>query len=104
MRSLAALLAVLKYAFDKEWHCRNYAIRCAAAEHRAVQLGICSSLYSIVASPDWPACLRDVAAGCLVALSEKWENQTPVAEAGYDLSSVAGLCFHLANTCSPADP
>eukprot|EP00884_Botryococcus_braunii_P001897 jgi/Botrbrau1/11708/Bobra.0195s0037.1 len=53
----------------------NYVSRSCEAERRAVQLGVSSSLHEVVIGSSWPACLRDVAAGCLCAFAENWENQ-----------------------------
>jgi hypothetical protein len=61
---------------------RNYIIRCREAEHRVVQLGVCSHLQDIIVHTSWPASLRDVAAGCLCAIAEHWENQSSLVGCG----------------------
>jgi hypothetical protein len=61
---------------------RNCVARSGAAEKRAVELGVCNSLHSIVTCPAWPACLRDTAAGCLTALAEHWQNHMALGPPG----------------------
>ena len=39
-----------------------------------VGLGVCPLLLSILDSPHWPNCLRDVAGGLLQSLAERWDN------------------------------
>ena len=49
-------------------------MRSEAVERRVVALGVCPLLLSILDSPHWPNCLRDVAGGLLQSLAERWDN------------------------------
>ena len=68
------LLSIVQQHSLSTLPCRNCSVRSEAVERRVVDLDVCPLLLSILDSPHWPNCLRDVAGGLLQSLAERWDN------------------------------
>ena len=88
--------ALCEHVTHAPWHslcmivCRNCSVRSEAVERRVVDLGVCPLLLSILDSPHWPNCLRDVAGGLLQSLAERWDNVPAMPGLRYATATCTG--------------